>query len=151
MARPERLDDDHISERLATLPGWERQGDEIVKTFELATFPDAITFVTRIAERAEAANHHPDIDIRWRKVRVARHAVRRRAARRARPSWLHRGEALGLRRAARARRDRRAGRGRPARELARCRGGHRRGRAPRWVVCAQPRRDGAPQRSLAGR
>jgi 4a-hydroxytetrahydrobiopterin dehydratase len=71
MARPQRLDDDRISARLAELPGWERDGDEIVKTFELPTFPEAITFVTRIADRAEAANHHPDIDIRWRKVRVA--------------------------------------------------------------------------------
>ncbi len=71
MARPERLDDDRATQRLAGLPGWERQGDEIVKTFELPTFPDAIAFVTRVADRAEAANHHPDIDIRWRNVRIA--------------------------------------------------------------------------------
>jgi 4a-hydroxytetrahydrobiopterin dehydratase len=66
-----KLPDDRIAERLAALSGWERQGDEIVKTFELPTFPDAIAFVTRIADRAEAANHHPDLDIRYRKVRVA--------------------------------------------------------------------------------
>ena len=71
MARPERLDDDVIAARVSALPGWDRSGDEIVKTFELPTFPDAIAFVTRIADRAEAANHHPDIDIRYRKVRVA--------------------------------------------------------------------------------
>ena len=71
MANPERLDDTTSAERLAALPGWEREGDEIVKTFELPTFPDAIAFVTRIADRAEAANHHPDLDIRYRKVRVA--------------------------------------------------------------------------------
>jgi len=71
MARPTALDDDQISTRLSTLPGWERVGDEIVKTFELPTFPDAIAFVGRIAERAEAADHHPDLDIRYRKVRVA--------------------------------------------------------------------------------
>ena len=69
--RAARLDDDRTAECLATLPGWEREGDEIVKTFELPTFPDAITFVTRVADRAEAANHHPDIDIRWRNVRIA--------------------------------------------------------------------------------
>ena len=63
MARPERLDDDDISTRLGGLPGWEREGDEISKTFELPTFPEAIAFVTRIADRAEAANHHPDIDM----------------------------------------------------------------------------------------
>ncbi len=71
MARPTALDDERIGTRLGALPGWERQGDEIVKTFELPTFPDAIAFVTRIADRAEAANHHPDLDIRYRKVRVA--------------------------------------------------------------------------------
>jgi 4a-hydroxytetrahydrobiopterin dehydratase len=71
MARPTALDDDQISTRLTALSGWERQGDEIVKTFELPTFPEAIAFVGRIAERAEAADHHPDLDIRYRKVRVA--------------------------------------------------------------------------------
>jgi 4a-hydroxytetrahydrobiopterin dehydratase len=71
MARPERLDDDEISTRLGSLPGWERRGDEIEKAFELPTFPEAIEFVRRVADRAEAANHHPDIDIRWRKVRIA--------------------------------------------------------------------------------
>jgi 4a-hydroxytetrahydrobiopterin dehydratase len=71
MARPERLDDDVVATRVSALSGWERDGDAIVKTFELPTFPDAIGFVTRIADRAEAANHHPDIDIRYRKVRVA--------------------------------------------------------------------------------
>jgi 4a-hydroxytetrahydrobiopterin dehydratase len=71
MARPERLDDDDIRTRLGSLSGWERDGDEISKTFELPTFPEAIAFVTRVADRAEAANHHPDIDIRWRRVRIA--------------------------------------------------------------------------------
>ncbi len=71
MARPTALTDDQITTRLATLPGWERDGDEIVKTFELPTFPDAIAFVTRLADQAEGANHHPDIDIRWRTVRIA--------------------------------------------------------------------------------
>lgn len=65
------LADDRITERLAALPGWERSGDEIVRTFELPSFPEAIGFVTRIADRAEAADHHPDLDIRYRKVRVA--------------------------------------------------------------------------------
>jgi 4a-hydroxytetrahydrobiopterin dehydratase len=65
------LPDDQIQQRLAGLIGWERSGDEIVKTFELPTFPDAISFVTIVADLAEAADHHPDLDIRYRKVRVA--------------------------------------------------------------------------------
>jgi 4a-hydroxytetrahydrobiopterin dehydratase len=65
------LPDPEIAARLARLSGWERDGDEIVRTFELPSFPAAIAFVGRVAERAEAANHHPDLDIRYRKVRVA--------------------------------------------------------------------------------
>jgi 4a-hydroxytetrahydrobiopterin dehydratase len=64
------LPDSEIAAGLERLPGWARDGDSIVKTFELSTFLDAITFVDRIAERAETANHHPDLDIRYRKVRV---------------------------------------------------------------------------------
>jgi 4a-hydroxytetrahydrobiopterin dehydratase len=71
MARPEKLTDDEVTAALAGLPGWERTGDEIVKTYERASFPAAIAFVVRIGFFAEAADHHPDLDIRWRKVRVA--------------------------------------------------------------------------------
>ena len=66
-----KLTDDQVAAALAGLPGWDREGDMIVKTFELATFPAAVDFVVAIADRAEAANHHPDIDIRWRRVRIA--------------------------------------------------------------------------------
>ena len=65
-----RLSEDEITAGLAGLPGWERRDDEIQKTFELASFPDAVAFVTRVGFLAEKANHHPDLDVRWRKVRV---------------------------------------------------------------------------------
>lgn len=68
---PERLDDQAVSDRLAGLPGWSREGDEIRKEFARAGFPDAVAFVVRIGFLAEQANHHPDIDIRWRTVRIA--------------------------------------------------------------------------------
>jgi 4a-hydroxytetrahydrobiopterin dehydratase len=71
MARPSKLADAEIAAALAERPEWSRTGDEIVRTFECASFPDAIAFVVRIGFHAEAANHHPDLDIRWRKVRVA--------------------------------------------------------------------------------
>jgi 4a-hydroxytetrahydrobiopterin dehydratase len=67
----EVLDDSAIQSALKELPGWEREGDDIVKTFEFDGFQSAMTFVTRVAEAAEAADHHPDIDIRWNKVRLA--------------------------------------------------------------------------------
>src|SRR5438105_4529255 len=66
-----RLADAEITAALASMPGWAREGDEIVKGFELASFADAIAFVVRIGFLAEAADHHPDLDIRWRRVRVA--------------------------------------------------------------------------------
>ena len=66
-----RLSDDEIRSGLEKLPGWERKDDEIQKQYELASFPDAIAFVTRVGFLAEKANHHPDLDVRWRKVRVA--------------------------------------------------------------------------------
>jgi 4a-hydroxytetrahydrobiopterin dehydratase len=65
------LSDDEVSSGLASLPGWARAGDEIEKVYELASFPAAIAFVTRVGFLAEKADHHPDLDIRWRKVRVA--------------------------------------------------------------------------------
>lgn len=66
-----RLSDEQVDAALAVLPGWVREGDMIVKTYDLPTFPDAIQFVVAVGDRAEAANHHPDIDIRWRRVRLA--------------------------------------------------------------------------------
>lgn len=66
-----RLSDAEISTALERLPGWTREGNEIVKTYECASFPSAIAFVVRIGFHAEKANHHPDLDIRWRRVRVA--------------------------------------------------------------------------------
>ena len=65
------LSDAEISTGLGSLAGWDRAGDAIEKTFELPSFPDAIAFVTRVGFLAEAADHHPDLDVRWRKVKVA--------------------------------------------------------------------------------
>ena len=60
------LDDAAISAALDDLPGWERDGDALVCTAKLPSFPAAIAVVDRVAEIAEERNHHPDIDIRWR-------------------------------------------------------------------------------------
>jgi 4a-hydroxytetrahydrobiopterin dehydratase len=49
---------------------WERHGDELVTTVELHDFAAALAFVNAVGAAAEAANHHPDIDIRWNKVRL---------------------------------------------------------------------------------
>jgi 4a-hydroxytetrahydrobiopterin dehydratase len=63
-----RLSDGEIERGLAALTGWKRDGDAIAKTFRFASFRDAIAFVDRVAPAADAADHHPDILIRYRRV-----------------------------------------------------------------------------------
>jgi 4a-hydroxytetrahydrobiopterin dehydratase len=65
-----RLDDTAVAEGLQRLPGWER-GDQIAKTFVREDFARAMVFVNEVADAAEAAGHHPDIDIRWNTVTLA--------------------------------------------------------------------------------
>jgi 4a-hydroxytetrahydrobiopterin dehydratase len=66
-----RVSEGEIQSALATLTGWARVGDEIVKTYDCASFAAAISFVVHIGFLAEHANHHPDLNIRYRKVQVA--------------------------------------------------------------------------------
>ena len=65
------LVDAEITAALEALEGWKREGDEIVKTFDCGSFADAIAFVVRVGFLAERADHHPDIDVRWKNVRIA--------------------------------------------------------------------------------
>jgi 4a-hydroxytetrahydrobiopterin dehydratase len=52
------------------MTGWQEQDDALVREFELPSFREAIDFVDRLAELADSENHHPDIDIRYRRVTV---------------------------------------------------------------------------------
>ncbi len=65
------LSDDEVRQALGDLEGWDLEGNAIVREVSFDTFPDAVAFVVRLAFDAEAANHHPDLDIRYNKVRVA--------------------------------------------------------------------------------
>jgi 4a-hydroxytetrahydrobiopterin dehydratase len=60
-----------IQRALGELTGWSRRGDALTKTFTFAKFADGIAFVDRIAVAADAANHHPDIDIRYTKIAIS--------------------------------------------------------------------------------
>ena len=63
------LGESEIQHRLARVPGWQRRGGgEITRTFTFPDFAGAMAFVNRVAGLAEAANHHPDIDIRYANV-----------------------------------------------------------------------------------
>jgi len=62
------LSPDEIGDALRALPTWRREGETLVRTVRCPTFRDAMSFVNAVADAAETADHHPDIDIRWRRV-----------------------------------------------------------------------------------
>ena len=68
MAEAQVLSEEQVSAALGSLPGWSGDASQIEATYAMETFPIAIDLVGKVAESAEAANHHPDIDVRWRKV-----------------------------------------------------------------------------------
>jgi len=59
-----------IASRLGTLPDWRVESGELVRTFQFKDFRAAIAFVNKLADAAERAGHHPDIDIRYNRVRL---------------------------------------------------------------------------------
>jgi 4a-hydroxytetrahydrobiopterin dehydratase len=60
-----------IENKLKQLTGWKLVGKEIVREFTFSDFVHALKFVNAVGEKAEAAGHHPDIDIRYNKVKLA--------------------------------------------------------------------------------
>ncbi|MEX0835686.1 MAG: 4a-hydroxytetrahydrobiopterin dehydratase [Nitriliruptor sp.] len=65
-----RLDGRAVDDALAELSGWERDGDAIVRELRFETFRDAIAFIVRVADVAEAADHHPELANVYSKVEV---------------------------------------------------------------------------------
>jgi 4a-hydroxytetrahydrobiopterin dehydratase len=65
---PEPLADDEITARLAALPGWTRQGDEITKTFT-HTYHECVHLAVYVAAKAREVSHHPDMHITWQRIR----------------------------------------------------------------------------------
>jgi len=57
-----------VTLHLKTLPNWSRRAQTIFRTFKFKGFLQSIEFVNRVARKAQKANHHPDIDIRFNKV-----------------------------------------------------------------------------------
>jgi 4a-hydroxytetrahydrobiopterin dehydratase len=65
-----RLTAQEIATHLGALPEWRIEKGELTRTFTFKDFVAALAFVNRVGERAEAAGHHPDIDIRYNRVRL---------------------------------------------------------------------------------
>jgi len=63
-----KLSADEITRKLKALPGWEYKNNAISKTFKFKEFLHGIEFVQKVAEIAEAADHHPDITINYTRV-----------------------------------------------------------------------------------
>jgi 4a-hydroxytetrahydrobiopterin dehydratase len=70
-----KLSEHEITARLPGVTGWKREGDWLERVYQFDTFPAAIAFVNRVAESAEALDHHPDIAVSYTKVtlRVSTH------------------------------------------------------------------------------
>ena len=63
------LDAEEITRQLESLPGWVGGPASLHRSYDFPDFPTAITGVGEVAVAAEEMNHHPDIDIRWKKLR----------------------------------------------------------------------------------
>ena len=68
--RPSRLSPDELTAALSGLPSWSGDGEGLRRTVELPGFPDAVAALVRIAFVAEQLDHHPDVDLRWRRLHL---------------------------------------------------------------------------------
>ena len=66
-----RLSDEEIQQALSNLPNWRSEGNTIERVYQLCSFAEAVAFVNKVAEVAEAANHHPDIYISYTHVKLS--------------------------------------------------------------------------------
>ena len=68
MPKDEKLADNEVAAKLAAIPGWAVEGGGLRRQFTFSGFPDALAFVVRIGFTAEAADHHPDILVSYKRV-----------------------------------------------------------------------------------
>jgi 4a-hydroxytetrahydrobiopterin dehydratase len=67
---PELLTSEEVQKNLTQLPGWAQSGDVITKTYSFKAYLDGVGFVNRVANAAEAADHHPDMAFGYKQVVV---------------------------------------------------------------------------------
>lgn len=71
MSRRTPLDNDTLNEALASLQGWQLDGDRIVREFSFDDFKTAVSFIVRVGFEAEAMNHHPELTNVYNRVSIA--------------------------------------------------------------------------------
>lgn len=65
-----RLKPDQVKVQLAKVKGWKLRGNKISRLYVFEDFMQGLQFINQIARLAEAMNHHPDIDVRYNKVKL---------------------------------------------------------------------------------
>ena len=65
-----KLSEPEILERMPDAKGWERHGDMLVRSWQFPSFRRALEFVNQVAALAESKDHHPDIVLSYRQVRL---------------------------------------------------------------------------------
>ena len=63
------LTDEEITRQLGDLPGWQRDGESLVASYDAPDFPTAVRLIVEAADQAELMAHHPDVDLRWKVTR----------------------------------------------------------------------------------
>lgn len=66
-----KLSESEVQNKLKNLPGWTLENGEITRSFKLGSFPAALVFVSAVGHLAESANHHPDILIKYKNVKLS--------------------------------------------------------------------------------
>jgi 4a-hydroxytetrahydrobiopterin dehydratase len=69
--RPKKLESEDVDRWLAEHAGWELQGDSLQKEFHTRDYPEALAFAVQIGFAAERKDHHPDLFITYKRVRVS--------------------------------------------------------------------------------
>ena len=60
------LSDEEITRALGNLPGWRRDGDSLLASYDAPDFPTAVQLIVEAGDEAEQMGHHPDVDLRWK-------------------------------------------------------------------------------------
>ncbi len=71
MAAPAKLSPPQVKQQLEALPGWASDGKQLTCSYKFGNFVEAIAFVNRLVQPAEAAAHHPDLQISYNLVKIS--------------------------------------------------------------------------------
>ena len=71
MLERKKLDPDQIDENLRVVIGWRIENEKLTKEYDFETYPEGVLFAAAVAQKANQMDHHPDITIGYKKVKLA--------------------------------------------------------------------------------